>query len=140
MWTVKEQNDLQERILGERLSDLMPRLMRECGVEMWVVLSREYDEDPLFKTLVPPLVKNAGRTSSPQPGQRCRWARYSVTLNGFSKSSACWRNLQSASSSESRSPSASNAATRSQRSSKLTESVPMIAIARAAAQVGSEIP
>ena len=63
MWTVKEQNDLQERILGERLSDLMPRLMRECGVEMWVVLSREYDEDPLFKTLVPPLVKNAGRTS-----------------------------------------------------------------------------
>ncbi len=63
MWTVKEQYDLQERILGERLNDLMPRLMQECGVEMWVVLSREYDEDPLFSTLVPPLVKNAGRTT-----------------------------------------------------------------------------
>ena len=63
MWTVKQQYELQERILKERLIHLMPRLMRECGVEMWVVLSREYNEDPLFSTLVPPLVKNAGRTS-----------------------------------------------------------------------------
>ena len=63
MWTVREQCELHDQILRERLEGLMPRLMRECGVEMWVVLSREYDEDPLFPTLVPALVKNAGRTT-----------------------------------------------------------------------------
>ena len=63
MWTVREQCELRDEILRERLEGLMPRLMRECGVEMWVVLSREYDEDPLFHTLVPALVKNAGRTT-----------------------------------------------------------------------------
>ncbi len=63
MWTVKQQCALHDEILKERLTTLMPRLMRECGVEMWVVISREYDEDPLFRTLVPALVKNAGRTT-----------------------------------------------------------------------------
>ena len=63
MWTVKQQCALHDEILKERLHTLMPRLMRECGVEMWLVISREYDEDPLFKTMVPALVQNAGRTT-----------------------------------------------------------------------------
>ena len=63
MWTVKEQCALHDEILKERLETLMPRLMRECGVELWLVISREYDEDPLFQTMVPALVKNAGRTT-----------------------------------------------------------------------------
>ena len=63
MWTVKQQCALQDEILKERLHSLMPRLMKECGVQMWVVISREYNEDPIFKTLVPALVKNAGRTT-----------------------------------------------------------------------------
>lgn len=63
MWTVKQQCALRDEILKERLEGLMPQLMRECGVEMWVVLSREYNEDPIFRTLVPALVKNAGRTT-----------------------------------------------------------------------------
>ena len=63
MWTIRQQYALQDEILKERLHTLMPRLMRECGVEMWVVISREYNEDPIFKTLVPALVKNAGRTT-----------------------------------------------------------------------------
>ena len=63
MWTIRQQYALQDEILKERLQQLMPRLMKECGVEMWVVISREYNEDPIFKTLVPALVKNAGRTT-----------------------------------------------------------------------------
>ena len=34
MWSVREQYELQGTILKERLEKLMPRLMRECGVEM----------------------------------------------------------------------------------------------------------
>lgn len=63
MWSVREQCALQDEILKDRLTTLMPRLMKECGVEMWVVPSREYNEDPIFRTLVPALVKNAGRTT-----------------------------------------------------------------------------
>ena len=63
MWSLKEQYLLFDEILKERLETLMPRLMAECGVEMWLVISKEYNEDPLFRTLVPALVKNAGRTT-----------------------------------------------------------------------------
>ena len=63
MWTVKEQYALHDEILKERIHCLMPQLMKECGVEMWVVISREYNEDPVFPTLVPSLVKNASRTT-----------------------------------------------------------------------------
>ena len=44
MWTVKEQYALHDEILKERIHCLMPQLMKECGVEMWVVISREYNE------------------------------------------------------------------------------------------------
>ena len=63
MLSVREQYTIQDEILRERIQQLMPRLMKECGVEMWVVLSREYNEDPVFKTLVPALVHNASRTT-----------------------------------------------------------------------------
>ena len=63
MWTVKEQYALHDEILKERIHCLMPQLMKECGVEMWVVISREYNEDPVFPTLVPFLGKNASRTT-----------------------------------------------------------------------------
>lgn len=63
MMTVKEQYRLHDEILKDRLENLMPTLLAECGVEMWVVLSKEYNEDPVFRTLVPALVKNASRVT-----------------------------------------------------------------------------
>ena len=63
MMTVKEQYRLHDEILKDRLENLMPALLAECGVEMWVVLSKEYNEDPVFRTLVPALVKNASRVT-----------------------------------------------------------------------------
>lgn len=61
MKSVKEQYQKFDEILKNRIHHLLPRLMKECGVEMWVVLSKEYNEDPVFHTLVPSLVKNASR-------------------------------------------------------------------------------
>lgn len=63
MWSIKEQYQLHDEILADRIHNLMPKLMKECGVEMWVVISKEYNEDPVFRTLVPTLVKNASRTT-----------------------------------------------------------------------------
>ena len=51
------------RMLNERLEVLLPTLMRETGIDMWLVLNREYAEDPIFFTLVPQPVFAARRTT-----------------------------------------------------------------------------
>lgn len=51
------------RMLDERLELLLPGLMRESGIDMWLVLNREYAEDPVFFTLVPEPVFAARRTT-----------------------------------------------------------------------------
>ena len=51
------------RALQERLVELLPRLMREVGLDMWLVINREYAEDPVYLTLVPEPVFAARRTT-----------------------------------------------------------------------------
>ncbi len=51
------------RALEERLVELLPDLMREAGLEMWLVINREYAEDPVYLTLVPEPVFAARRTT-----------------------------------------------------------------------------
>lgn len=50
-------------ILQDRLENLLPRLMRDEGIEMWVIINREYNEDPVYLTLVPEPVFAARRTT-----------------------------------------------------------------------------
>ncbi|HEX2831948.1 MAG TPA: M24 family metallopeptidase [Thermoanaerobaculia bacterium] len=40
-------------MLKDRLDNLLPQLMRETGTDLWVVINREYAEDPVYLTLVP---------------------------------------------------------------------------------------
>ncbi|MBC7921975.1 MAG: M24 family metallopeptidase [Ferruginibacter sp.] len=44
---------LQEQILEERLRTLLPTLMRRHGVGTWVLIAREYNEDPILETMLP---------------------------------------------------------------------------------------
>ena len=53
----------ENRILKERLDTLLPRLMEESGLEMWLVIAREYAEDPVYFTLVPQPSFAARRTT-----------------------------------------------------------------------------
>lgn len=50
-------------MLSHRLETLLPKLMRETGIEMWLVLNREYAEDPVYFTLVPEPTFAARRTT-----------------------------------------------------------------------------
>lgn len=50
-------------ILKDRLENLLPALMRETGIDMWLVVNREYMEDPVYLTLVPEPVFAARRTT-----------------------------------------------------------------------------
>jgi hypothetical protein len=51
------------RLLRDRLETLLPELMRETGIDFWIVINREYAEDPLYLTLVPEPVFAARRTT-----------------------------------------------------------------------------
>ena len=50
-------------MLKDRLENLLPRLMREAGLDMWLVITREYAEDPVYLTLVPEPTFAARRTT-----------------------------------------------------------------------------
>lgn len=49
---VREQARIHHEWLRYRLEVVLPRLMREHGVAMWVIPMREYNEDPVFSSLV----------------------------------------------------------------------------------------
>jgi Xaa-Pro aminopeptidase len=59
--TLREQAATRQAWLAERLNDVLPRLMREHGVDMWIVPVREYNEDPVFGALVSPTTMAARR-------------------------------------------------------------------------------
>jgi Xaa-Pro aminopeptidase len=52
--TLREQAVLQQRWLQQRLDTRLPALMRKYGIDMWVVPMREYNEDPVFTSIVSP--------------------------------------------------------------------------------------
>jgi hypothetical protein len=59
--TLREQADVQQRWLTRRMSIVLPMMMRKHGVEMWVVPMREYNEDPVFSSIVSPTTFAARR-------------------------------------------------------------------------------
>jgi hypothetical protein len=58
-----ERVEPENRILTERLEHLLPALMSEAKLDMWVVINREYAEDPVYFTLVPQPSFAARRTT-----------------------------------------------------------------------------
>lgn len=49
---LRERARVQDAWLAERLETIVPRLMREQGVDMWVLIAREYLEDPVMTTML----------------------------------------------------------------------------------------
>jgi len=50
--TLRQQAAVEQEWLRYRLDSVLPRLMRQYHVAMWVVPMREYNEDPVFWSLV----------------------------------------------------------------------------------------
>jgi len=51
--TQRAQAGVIDSWLDDRITNLLPQLMTETGIDMWVVMSREYNEDPVIRTLLP---------------------------------------------------------------------------------------
>jgi len=50
---LREQADVRDRWLTHRLLDLLPGLMDRATIDLWLVIGREYNEDPVLPTLLP---------------------------------------------------------------------------------------
>ena len=60
---LKERAAFVNKLQKERLNKLLPRLMEKTDIDMWVLIAREYNEDPIIKTMLPPTWLNARRTT-----------------------------------------------------------------------------
>jgi Xaa-Pro aminopeptidase len=50
---LREQADVRDRWLTQRLLDVLPGLMDRARIDLWLVVGREYNEDPVLGTLLP---------------------------------------------------------------------------------------
>lgn len=60
---LREQAVVQDRWLKERCQTLLPTLMRKEGIDMWLIIAREYNEDPVLRTMLPATWLSARRTT-----------------------------------------------------------------------------
>ncbi len=65
-WAVLDYRDRvgpENAMTRDRLETLLPTLMQETDIDMWIVINREYAEDPVYFTLVPQPAFAARRTT-----------------------------------------------------------------------------
>ena len=78
--------DSIDSILSERIETVLPSLMRRSGLDCWIMVSREYNEDPVLKTFLPSSWFSARRRTiliifdhgPDQPLETLAVARYAV--------------------------------------------------------------
>lgn len=61
--TLEEASRVKDEWLSKRVEHILPELMRREGIDMWLLISREYNEDPVLKTFLPSTWLSARRTT-----------------------------------------------------------------------------
>ena len=51
--SLKERAKVIDRLTEERMTEVLPGIMESTGIDMWVVIAREYNEDPVVRTMLP---------------------------------------------------------------------------------------
>jgi len=57
----KDRSKVIDELLEDKFVNTLPQLMDRSGIDMWVIISREYNEDPVLKTMLPATWLNARR-------------------------------------------------------------------------------
>jgi hypothetical protein len=60
---LKERALVIDSITSKRINQLLPSLMKQTNIDMWLLISREYNEDPVLKTVLPATWMSARRTT-----------------------------------------------------------------------------
>jgi Xaa-Pro aminopeptidase len=50
---LREQAVMINEVLADRFNNLLPTLMDKVNIDCWVLVTREYNEDPIIKTMLP---------------------------------------------------------------------------------------
>jgi Xaa-Pro aminopeptidase len=61
--TMQERAEVIDRWMEERVATVLPQLMERAEIDMWVIIAREYNEDPVIKTMLPATWQSARRTT-----------------------------------------------------------------------------
>lgn len=83
---MRERAAVIDRWLTVRVQTVLPELMRRTGIDMWVIISREYNEDPVIRTFLPSKWQSARRRTilliydpgAGEPLETLAVARYAV--------------------------------------------------------------
>ena len=83
---MRERSATIDKLLSDKLNNTLPDLMRREGIDMWLLISREYNEDPVLKTMLPSTWLSARRRTillivdpgEDKPLERYAVARYQV--------------------------------------------------------------
>ena len=59
--SMKERAELRDKFLDDRIKTVLPKIMERTGIDMWVIIAREYNEDPVLRTMLPANWINARR-------------------------------------------------------------------------------
>ena len=51
--THREQAALIKNWIARRFDTVLPELMRREGIDLWIIVSREYNDDPVFRSMAP---------------------------------------------------------------------------------------
>jgi Xaa-Pro aminopeptidase len=60
---LKKQGEIRDQWLEERVETVLPQLMDRSGIDMWILISKEYNEDAVLKTMLPSSWLSARRTT-----------------------------------------------------------------------------
>ncbi|MDG5750755.1 M24 family metallopeptidase [Qipengyuania sp. XHP0211] len=83
---MRERAEVIDRILAQRLDTIVPAIMREQGIDMWVLMAREYFEEPVVATMLDAESMSARRRTilvfhdpgNGQPVERLTISRYGL--------------------------------------------------------------
>ena len=84
--SMRERAKQIDTMLEDRLQNVLPSLMTRENIDMWILISREYNEDPVLKTMLPSTWLSARRRTilvlfnpgEGKPIERMAVARYDV--------------------------------------------------------------
>nr|WP_226992212.1 M24 family metallopeptidase [Aliiglaciecola lipolytica] len=84
--SMRDRAQLTDQILEDRLQNILPDLMAREEIDMWILISREYNEDPVLKTMLPATWLSARRRTilvlynpgEGKPIERLAVSRYAV--------------------------------------------------------------
>ncbi|SET30473.1 M24 family metallopeptidase [Thalassotalea agarivorans] len=61
--SMKDRAQFIDDMTAQRVQTLLPSLMKKTGIDAWLLISREYNEDPILKTFLPATWLSARRTT-----------------------------------------------------------------------------